>query len=80
MRKISKVIFSEDSECDGCKYEYRDRTGKPCVLCNRNYELYSDRFEPDHDDDDECVDGSCELPFDDISEHEDDEDLSDGWV
>lgn len=42
--KIQKIIYSEDFECDGCVFEYRDRTAKPCSLCNRNYELYSDRY------------------------------------
>lgn len=44
MPKIQKVIYSDEFECDGCAYEYRDRNAKPCSLCNRNYELYSDRY------------------------------------
>jgi hypothetical protein len=61
LSKINRpVIFvgleEHKCECDGCKHEYRDRETFPCTLCNRNYELYSDRYATVEDEADDCED------------------------
>lgn len=83
MPKIQKIVMSDDFECDGCKFEYNDRTTRPCSKCNRNYELYSDRYQLSNElkgeDVDDCDDFDTEeCPFE-LTDEDYEEDIDESF-